>query len=144
MFSINHITWLAFVAIGILILVIISVKCKFSFSAIANFLFVISLASELIKITTNIIPNPSGTGFILQQNAIPLHLCSIMIFIYLSLPFMSSGKILETAKSFVTVIGLLGATVALLIPINGTSFTKLITYQYFIYHGSMIYRKIYH
>ena len=141
MFSTNHFIWIAISALIIITLSILSIKLRFSFKTSAFILFFISVANELIKIMTNIIKY--GDGYIIDPKAIPLHLCSIMIFVYIAFPFMKEGKFKEILKSFSAVIGLIGPLFALLIPTEGVSFTSITIYQYFIYHSAMIYFSIY-
>ena len=143
MFTTNHFIWLGISAALIVILLILSLKLKFSFKTCAFILFFVSIASELIKVMNNIIENPYAKGFIIDPTELPLHLCSIMIFVYFALPFMKESKLKETLKSYVAVVGLIGPICALLIPTVGTDFVSIQVYQYFIYHASMIFFSIY-
>ncbi len=142
MFTLNHFIWLAICSALIITLSIVTLKLKFSFKVPAFIMFGIALASEIHKILTNIVPG--ANGYIISPTAIPLHLCSIMVFAYLLFPFLKDGKFKTTLMNFTAVIGLIGPLCALLIPTEGVGFTNSsTTYQYFIYHAGMIYFSIY-
>lgn len=142
MFSANHFIWLALTVLLIAGLTFCSVKFKFSFKTVMLTAVIICIICIIERIATGIIlddinGDPSY-GYVVDQSEIPLHLCSIMIFAYVALLFLKDGQAKEIIKSFVSVVGLMGAVCACLIPTQGVSFANPNAYEYFIYHGTLI------
>lgn len=141
MFSWSHFVWLGISALIIATLTFCSVKFKFSFKTVILSAIIIGILCILERILTGIIqidPSRPEIGSVVKQSEIPLHLCSIMIFAYIALYYLKDGKVKEIIKSFVSVVGLMGAIVACLVPTQGTGFANINTYEYFIYHISLI------
>ena len=143
MFSVNHIIILSISVVIITIATILSVKLKLSSRKASIIFFIICCLSELTKNLVNIIPSKFG-GFVLDPNDIPLHLCSIVIFAMLYIVATKNNENREHIKTAVIVIGLVAPLFAFLIPTEGVSFNKVITYQYFIYHIALFWYALHH
>lgn len=147
MFTSNHFIWLAICFAFITALLIIAHKLKFSFKTATAITALVSLASELCKIFTHIqdVTDAEGniTGGILEPGALPFHLCSLLIFLIFYLVFAKNEKLIETFKSFITPVAILGGTMALLIPTSGVDFVTPFPYQCFVYHAIIIWYALY-
>ena len=66
-----------------------------------------------------------------------------MIFVVLYLTFGKEGKARRTLANFLAVVGTLGSFCAILIPTNGTDFTRIPAYQCFVYHAGLMWFSIY-
>ena len=82
MFTTNHFIWIAICVVFIVTLLVLSIKFKFSFKVATYIVCGISLASELCKIFTHM-TETSSTGMVLEAGALPFHLCSLLIFVFL-------------------------------------------------------------
>ncbi len=136
MFSLNHIILLILCAVTVVIGVSITVKLKLSSRKASVIFFVICCISEIVKDFSNIIPSNFG-GFVLDPFDIPFHLCSIVIFAMFYIVVTKNDESREHIKTAVAVLGLVAPILALLIPAEGVSFNKVITYQYFGYHAAL-------
>ena len=147
MFSTNHFIWLTLCAIFIATMSIISVKLRWSFKTATTVVCGISLASELCKIFTHIDQSVdkdgSVTSGVLGPEYLPLHLCSILIFLLFYLLVSKNDARKETVKSFILPIAILGGTLALLIPTSGVNFARPYAYQCFVYHSAILWYGIY-
>ena len=147
MFAGTHFAWLAITIAMVAILTFCSVKFKFKFKSVMLAAIIVCIVCIIERIVTGIIPadinGDVSWGYIVNQTEIPLHLCSIMVFAYIALYFLKDGKVKDTIKSFVAVIGIMGAVVACLIPTQGTGFANPNTYEYFIYHAALIWIGLY-
>lgn len=148
MFTLNHFIWLFIVIVLIVTMLILNKKMKFSFNTNLTILLCVMVTSELIKIFSNVdleITNGDGvTGTYLDPGSLPFHLCSMQIFFAFALKFfIKSEKAKNVLLCFMAPTMSVGATMSLLIPTVGVSFTTLQVYQYFIYHGYIIYFAIY-
>ncbi len=141
MFTTNHFILLGSCAALIAAATILSVKCRLS-SRTATIIFaVICALSEITKDMVNMEPSDFG-GYVLDQDDIPLHLCSIVIFAIFFAVFTKSEETREKILSAVTVIGLIAPVLAMLIPTIGVDFAKIQVYQYFIYHAALMWFSI--
>ena len=147
MFSTNHFIWLGLCALLIGGLLYASIKFKFSFKTATYIISGICIASELCKIFTHIdnIYDGDGNlyGGVLSAGALPLHLCSLLIFFILYLNVCKDEGRREKVKSFIIPIALLGGFMALLIPTSGVNFLKPYAYQCFVYHAGIIWYALY-
>ena len=82
-------------------------------------------------------------GMVLDPGALPFHLCSLLIFAFFYLPFAKESKFKTFLLNLVVPIGLVGATLAILMATSGTDFLKPYAYQCFIYHSFMVWFAIY-
>ena len=146
MFTTEHFIWLGICTLLIIVLSIISIKKKFSFKTSALIMAGVSFISEFSKIMSHMelvdAKNPAE-GMVIDPKALPLHLCSILIFAYFYLPFSKNKKIRDYILGLVIPVGLIGATLALVMATSGTRFNNIEAYQCFIYHAFMIWFSIY-
>lgn len=143
MFTTNHLIWLALCAILIAVSTVLSVRSRLS-SRIASVIFaVICCLSEITKDMVGMVPSEFG-GYILKQTAIPMHLCSLVVFAVLLIVFTKKQRTRERLISAVTVIGTVAPVLAMLIPTEGVSFGAVITYQYFLYHAALMWYALHH
>ncbi len=142
MFTFNHFIWLGICAVVILGLTFFSLKFKFSFKTSALVMAGVSLASEISKILSHMV-DIDGGGMVLEATALPLHLCSLLIFAFFYLPFSKNEKLKNFLVSLAVPVGIIGATLALVMATSGVKFNKPEPYQCFIYHAVMIWFAIY-
>ena len=147
MFSTNHFIWLGLCALFIGGMLYASIRFKFSFKTATYIVSGICIASELCKIFTHIdnIYDSDGNlyGGVLSATALPLHLCSLLIFFILYLNICKDEGRLEKIKSFIVPIALLGGLMAILIPTSGVNFLKPYAYQCFVYHAGIMWYSLY-
>ncbi len=107
---------------------------------------IVSLVSESSKIISNMKPahwfDPSK-GMVIDAAALPLHLCSLLIFAFFYLPFAKNERLKQYLLSLIVPVGLIGSLLAVLMATSGTDFTTPDAYQCFIYHAAMIWFAIY-
>ena len=146
MFTKEHFIWISICIVIITTLSIISIKKKFSFKLAAFIMAGVSLISELSKIFSHMefVNGVDVTeGMVLDPGALPFHLCSLLIFAFFYLPFAKESKLKTFLLNLVVPIGLVGATLAILMATSGTNFLKPYAYQCFIYHAFMVWFAIY-
>ncbi len=145
MFTTEHFIWLGICAVIIAVMLIVSKKFNFNIDLVVNILLIVSLVSEVTKIMCNMLPSPHMEGGrFLDPGDLPLHLCSIQIFITFAYKFIfKSEKIKQTILAFQVPTMLIGAIIALFVPTVGVKFTNVQVYQYFIYHAFIIFYPIY-
>ncbi|MGM9858316.1 MAG: hypothetical protein ACI311_03600 [Bacilli bacterium] len=146
MFTKEHFIWIAICIVLITGLSILSIKKKFSFKLAAFIMAGVALVSELSKIFSHmefVNGVDASKGMVLDATALPFHLCSILIFAFFYLPFAKESKFKTFLLNFIVPIGLIGATLAILMATSGTDFTKPYAYQCFVYHAFMVWFAIY-
>ena len=146
MFTLEHFIWIGICALFIGALSFISIKHKFSFKTAAFIMAGIALVSEISKIMSHMTfvnGVDASEGMVIKPGALPFHLCSILIFAYFYLPFAKNEKIKKYILGLVVPIGLIGATLAIIMATSGTDFKDIASYQCFIYHAGMIWFSIY-
>ena len=146
MFTSEHFIWIGICIVFIAILTYISIKKKFSFQTAAFIMAGIALISEISKIMsdmTYVNGVDASEGRVIKPGSLPFHLCSILIFAYFYLPFAKNQKFKKYILGLVVPIGLIGATLAIIMATSGTDFTDIDSYQCFIYHAGMIWFSIY-
>ena len=110
--------------------------------------------SEVVKILTyaQMVPTADGTAMnmFIERRHLPLHLCSIQIFLIFYARFSESLRNRETILAFMYPTCIAGAASALLLPsifsadvAPAAAFTSPIAYQFFIYHSMLIVLGIY-
>ena len=148
MLTTNHFIWMGISAAIIAILLFISLKFKFKKRTALLIMVGFSIASELMKMFTRIHPryDESGEliGGVLSPSALPLHLCSIFIFVFFYLALQKNEEREKKIISFFVPIGLIGALCAILVATSGVSFRETGPYQCFIYHSAMVYLALYY
>lgn len=146
MFGSKHLIGLVLVAILYTALYFLAKKKEVP-SKNVIFMFTIALLSlEFIKLLYLIIRDGS-----FPMNHIPLHLCSLPLYVYSILAFTKNETLKELVKPAAFAGVLFGGTIALLYPVNiiggevawrftGDNFLPFIS---FLYHGIMIFLPIY-
>ncbi len=146
MFTTAHFIWLGICALLIAALTLASVKCKFSFRTSALIMAGVSLVSEAVKILSHmelVNGKDAAEGMVIEAGALPLHLCSLLIFAFFYLPFCKREKLRQYLLGLIVPVGLIGSVLALLMATSGTDFTAPYAYQCFIYHAVMVWFAIY-
>ncbi len=146
MFTTEHFIWLGICAATIAILTFISLKFKFSFRTSALIMAAVSLVSEGSKILSHmeyVNGENAADGMVIDPGALPLHLCSLLIFVFFYLPFCKNEKHKSFLTSFMIPVGLIGSLLAILMATSGTDFTTPEAYQCFVYHAVMVWFAIY-
>ena len=141
MFSLEHFIWIGACVILISALSFVSIRFKFSFKVASYAMSGIAVCSELLKIFTHI--EYDGERGFLEPTALPLHLCSILIFVIFYVTFAKDSKMKERLKSFLVPISLAGGTLAILMATSGVDFAAPYAYQCFVYHAGIIWYAIY-
>ncbi len=146
MFTSEHFIWLAICFVFIVVLTYCSIRYRFSFRTSALIMAGVALVSELSKIFSHMEPvnakNPLK-GMVIDPEALPLHLCSLLIFVFFYLPFAKNEKRKQYFLSLLTPVGLVGALLAILMATSGTAFDQAEPYQCFLYHAAMIWFSLY-
>lgn len=118
-----------------------SLKFKWKRKVVINIMSVLALTSELVKFFNRIreITNDAGViiGGYIDAKALPLHLCSILIFIFFYLA-LTPRKENKALISFATAVSLIGGLLGVLVATSGTSFTDVSTYQSMLYHAAIV------
>ena len=146
MFTTEHFIWLGICAAIIAVLTFISLKLRLSFKTSAYIMAAITLVSETAKIISHmeyVNGKDCTDGMVIDPNALPLHLCSLLALAFLYLPFCKNEKIKSFLTSFIIPVGLIGALLAILMATSGTDFSDPEPYQCFIYHSAMVWFAIY-
>ena len=106
------------------------------------------IVSELVKVFSRIreyddLKWKGGSGGFIDVTALPLHLCSILIFVIIALALVKNEKVKSVLLSFFVPIGLMGGLAAILIPNDGVSFANIKVWQGFIYHAGIVWFALY-
>lgn len=142
MFTQNHFVWIGLCAAFVFAMIYICKKRNISLQAAGYIMCAICAVSEISKIMSDMTESVKG-GMFLKPTSLPFHLCSLMIFAVLFITFGRDGKAKQTVIDFVAVMGTLGSICAILIPTNGTDFTKILAYQCFVYHAGLLWFSLY-
>lgn len=142
MFTIEHIIWIILCIAFIVTMTLLSTHKKFSLKLAGTIMVIIALVSETSKILSNMVESTKG-GMHLKPGALPFHLCSLMIFVVIYITFSKESKFKKLLINFTAVMGTIGSFCAILIPTNGTDFTKILAYQCFVYHSGLLWFSIY-
>lgn len=146
MFTLEHFIWIGLCVLLITILSFVSIRYKFSFKTAAIIMAVVSLVSEISKIMSHmsfVNGKDVSDGMFLEPSSLPFHLCSLLIFAFFYLPFAKNEKVKNIIIELAVPVGLVGATLAILMATSGTDFLAVYAYQCFIYHAAMIWFSIY-
>lgn len=143
MFTLNHFIWIAITLVTILFVVFLNKIFKLTLRTNLFILFFVGLVSEIIKVSTNMIYMPGidfeTSGTYLEYDSLPFHLCSLQLFFVIALLFfIRNESTKDKLLSFMFPTMCVGAFLAIMIPTEGVSFTKLQCYEYFMYHGYLI------
>ena len=146
MFTVNHFIWIAICLVIIGVLTFCSIKFKFSFKTAAIIMAGVSLVSELVKVFTHmkfVNGVDASDGMVINAGSLPLHICSMFIFVFFWLPFSKDSKFRRYILNFLVPIGTIGGLLAILMATSGVNFARPFAYQCFIYHAVMIWFVIY-
>ena len=146
LYSWSHFVWLAMVAVYAGLMTFFAVKFKWSLKRVSLITVCISAVCVAIRLMTGIVPLDPGDlkrGYVVDQTELPFHFCSMMVFAYVAIFNLKEGKAKELVKSLAAAVGLLGPIVACLLPTQGTGFNSINTYEFFLYHGTMIFFAVY-
>ena len=142
MFTPNHLIWIALCIVFVAGMSVFCRKKDLSLRCAAYIMCGICVLSELCKMMTHMIESPQG-GMVLDPEALPFHLCSLMLFGVLFIAFGTDGAAKQTVIDFIAVMGTLGSVCAILIPTDGVEFTSIYAYQCFVYHGGLLWFSLY-
>ncbi len=144
MFTSNHFILLGFTAAFILGMLCFVRYKKKNFTFVLSTLWIICIICELTKVLSNMIPTGYKGGSVLDPGDLPFHLCSIQIFLIFTLKFfVKKPDTREKMLGFMVPTMLLGGFAALMIPTVGVKFTRPIVYEFFLFHGSIMFFALY-
>ncbi len=146
MFTTEHWIWIGICIVFITALTYLSLRLRFSLRTASFIMAGISLVSEGSKILSHMefVSNKDPMkGMVIDAEALPLHLCSLFIFAFFYLPFCENEKLKKRILSLTVPVGLMGATLAILLATSGTDFTAAEPYQCFLYHAGMLWFALY-
>lgn len=106
-------------------------------------MLVIGIISELVKVFSYILMNEDKLGGVLPKSDLPFHLCSIQILFFVIINAFNNEKINRFLFSFMLPSCLIGGIAALLIPTSSSLTNWTITFQYNLFHVSIIVFAIY-
>ena len=147
MFSLEHFIWIGISIAIIAILLFVSLKFKFDKKKVYIVMLIIAILSELLKIFTHIELEYNDDGSLyrgyINPTSLPLHLCSIFVFMFIFFLFNKNEELEKKMISFFVPIGLFGGILAILLATSGVNFKAPYAYQCFIYHSGMVYTALY-
>lgn len=141
MFSTLHFVWLFICAVLITAGAIVAVKNKITLAFTLTLLCIFCVTSEVVKIFCVLIREErvvEGKGVFIKETDLPFHLCSLQLFFAFIAKFTKNEKVRSFLLTFMMPTCVLGGVAALLIPTITCSFANPRTYQYFLYHASII------
>ena len=142
MFTGEHLIWIGLCAAFIAAMTVLSRRNNWTLRRAGGVMTVICVCSEVSKIMSDMQASPYG-GMTLAPQSLPFHLCSMMIFAVLYITFGREGRGKQTVIDFVAVMGTLGSFCAIMIPTNGTDFTRIGAYQCFIPWGPSVVQPVF-
>lgn len=142
MFTPEHFIWIGICAAFVVGMCIFGAKKKLPLKTAGYIMTAICAVSEISKVMSDMMESPEG-GMHLDPTSLPFHLCSLMIFAVLFITFGKEGKLKRLVINFLAVMGTLGSFCAIMIPTNGTDFTKIYAYQCFVYHAGLMWFALY-
>lgn len=154
MFTVNHFIWLGISAVLIAGSLIWLFKYKPPLEKVLTVACIVSVLSEIVKTVSalQLVPSSNGTTMRLymEMSHLPLHLCSVQIFLIFFAKFGRESKVKDALLAFMYPSCTIGATFALAIPTvfsttikPSQAFTHPIGYQFFIFHSMLIVLGIY-
>ena len=142
MFSAGHFIWLGAIAISIAIALVLLKRLRASDKAIGKAVMIILIALKLFHMSLSMKESEFG-GYVLQQNQLSFHLCSIMIYTVIFTNMIRNEKLVSRLKSFMVPCLFIGAAMALLIPTEGVDIIRPRVWQYMLIHGVLVFYGIY-
>ncbi|MBR3532989.1 MAG: YwaF family protein [Clostridiales bacterium] len=154
MFSVNHCIWMFICLVIVVISVLLLKKYRPPLKSVLTWAVIVSMISEAIKIgsVAKMIPVSSSDSVIpyITVNHMPLHICSLMIFLILYARFASDKKKVDSVLTFMYPTCILGGLGAIVFPsIFSTTisasqaFIHPVAYQTFLYHVMLMVLGIY-
>ena len=148
MFTGLHFAWLAICIVIIAGLLTWSLLQKWKYKTALWVAVGYSVLSELVKVFSRIkeydaLKWKGELGGFIDVSALPLHLCSILIFIVFALALTKNEKVKSALLSFYVPVALCGGILALLIPNDGVAFDNVKVWQGFIYHAGIVWFSLY-
>lgn len=148
MFTGLHFAWIAICLVIIGGLLTWSLLQKWKYRTALWVAVGYSVASELVKVFSRIkeydgLKWKGGLGGFIDVSALPLHLCSILIFVVFILALTKNEKVKSVLLSFYVPVALCGGICAILIPNDGVSFTNVKVWQGFLYHAGIVWFSLY-
>lgn len=104
MFTAEHFIWIGLCAGAVAGLCALSVQKKLSLKTAGGIIMAICALSEVSKVLSNMVESPEG-GMHLDPHSLPLHLCSLMIFVVLYITFGKEGSLKRVLMNFLAVAG---------------------------------------
>ena len=144
MFSPAHLIWLGCIFAAIAIGYIVAKKLRPSHDRVHLIVTCLLIITHIIYVAVSMreVDSEFG-GFVLKQENLPFHLCSIMIYFTVFLRFIKNEKIVAKIKSFMVPAMFIGAAMALLIPTSGTDPTDIRVWEYMVAHGVLVFYGLY-
>ena len=144
MFSPAHLIWLGCIFATIAITYIVVKKLHPSHKTVHRIVTGILIVTHItyMAVSMRAVDSEFG-GFVLKQENLPFHLCSIMIYFTVFLRFIKNEKIVAKIKSFMVPAMFIGAAMALLIPTSGTDPTDIRVWEYMVAHGVLVFYGLY-
>ena len=144
MFSTAHLIWLGCIFAAIAIGYIVAKKLRPSHDRVHLIVTCLLIITHIIYMAVSMreVDSEFG-GFVLKQENLPFHLCSIMIYFTVFLRFIKNEKIVAKIKSFMVPAMFIGAAMALLIPTSGTNPTDIRVWEYMVAHGVLVFYGLY-
>lgn len=142
MFTTEHFIWIGLCASFVSGMSLFAIRKTLNLRQAGICMTLICIVSETSKILSNMVESPEG-GMHLDPHCLPLHLCSLMIFVTAFVTFGPEGKGKQILVNFLAAAGTLGSVCAILIPTNGTDFRTPDAYQCFVYHAGLLWFSLY-
>ncbi len=144
MFSPAHFIWLGCIFAAIAIGYIVAKKLRPSHDRVHLIVTCLLIITHIIYMAVSMqeVDSEFG-GFVLKQENLPFHLCSIMIYFTVFLRFIKNEKTVAKIKSFMVPAMFIGAAMALIIPTAGTDPTDIRVWEYMVAHGVLVFYGLY-
>ena len=153
-FTFTHLIWTIISITTIIVSLILIKKYQPTLKQILTIACVICFISEMIKFfsTIQLVPNSDGSIYypFIEQQHLPLHLCSLQILLIFYVRFSQNKTHNDTLLAFMYPTCIIGAALAILMPsiFNESisidqAFTHPLAYQFFLYHSMLIILGIY-
>ncbi len=137
----NHFIFLGICLVYIVVALVLLKKLKVPFNTVLNIMILVAIASELIKISEYLVPYYDGDvvqGYFFKKTGLPFHLCSIQLIFLLLTKVCKEGSFKDKLLAFVYPTAFLGALMALILATITIEFDRPLTWQFFIFHASLL------
>lgn len=142
MFTTGHFIWMGALALLIIIAFAALKRFKPSHRAVQTAITALLIVLKLFHLSLSMKESPDG-GYVLMQNQLSFHLCSIQIYLVIFINFFKNQKLISKLKSFMVPCMLIGAAMAILIPTEGVSPAVPRVWQYMLIHGVLVFYGLY-